>query len=88
MGFNALYASLEDCLPFEFEDVLLKTAGRTSRPDENVAPKRSSSFEAATIKDLSQIFDEFSTNDLFAGCLGRMGEECLPSYERSVKLLR
>lgn len=82
VGFNALYASLEDCLPFEFDDILLDVKNDDS--SEAVARKKPTKFESETVKDLSRMFDEFSANDSFTGCLDRMGEECLPSYERFV----
>ncbi|XP_018496544.1 uncharacterized protein LOC100901223 [Galendromus occidentalis] len=86
VGFNALYASLEDCLPFEFDDVMLDTSNGATLPDKTL--KRPTEFVSATVKDFARIFDEFSTNDLFLGCLKRMGEECLPSYERAKRWMK
>ncbi|OQR71446.1 hypothetical protein BIW11_10991 [Tropilaelaps mercedesae] len=94
VGFNALYASLQDCLPFNFEEESLDSAGerfnsalppcRSLRKPETEADQSvDKAFKSATLKDLSEIFDELSACDLFTGALDRVGEECLPSYERA-----
>ncbi|XP_022686442.1 ATPase family AAA domain-containing protein 5-like isoform X2 [Varroa jacobsoni] len=93
-GFNAFYASLEECLPFEFEDIVMRkpsfssteigeslAQSRRKRHDDK-RKKSKAAFNSSVLCSLAEIFDQVSQFDLFAASLDTMGEECLPSYER------
>lgn len=87
VGFNALYASLEDCLPFQCDDANSADVGTTMPGSSDTAEtgrisRQRKAFEGSTLRDLSEIFDELSHCDLYTGTLDKMGQEYLPSYER------
>ncbi|OQR69373.1 hypothetical protein BIW11_01859 [Tropilaelaps mercedesae] len=96
-GFNAFYASLEQCLPFKFEDIVLRKPSSISPCTATFVPSSESRnhyeddhkkiamtrFHSDTLNDLSEVFDKLAQFDVFTGCLDRMGEECLPNYERA-----
>lgn len=94
VGFNALYASLQDCLPTASDSIELcatVTSVKNGCWGDPVAaaegepavetPERKT-FESATLKDLSEIFEELSVCDVFTGGLDKVGVSYLPSYER------
>ncbi|XP_022706841.1 uncharacterized protein LOC111270726 isoform X3 [Varroa jacobsoni] len=88
VGFNALYASLEDCLPFQCDDANSADVGTTMPGSSDTAEtgrisRQRKAFEESTLRDLSEIFDELSHCDLYTGTLDKMGQEYLPSYERA-----